>query len=61
MLPETLGHVFDVPLRLAPSSVAVIQGDTTLTYETLDRWCNRAANACAGVGNRPASSERPEL
>jgi hypothetical protein len=31
MLPDTLGHVFDVPLRLATSSVAVIQGDTTLT------------------------------
>ena len=28
MLPDTLGHLFDVPLRLAPSSVAVIQGDT---------------------------------
>ena len=36
MLPDTLGHVFDVPLRLAPSSVAVIQGDTTLTYRELD-------------------------
>ena len=43
MLPDTLGHIFDVPLRLAPSSVAVIQGDTTLTYRELDAWCNRAA------------------
>ena len=38
MLPDTLGHLFDIPLRLAPSSVAVIQGDTTLTYADLDRW-----------------------
>ena len=52
MLPETLGHVFDVPLRLAPSSVAVIQGDTVLTYQDLDGWCNRAANAYAGRGVR---------
>jgi len=29
MLPDTLGHLFDIPLRLAPSSVAVIQGDVT--------------------------------
>ena len=52
MLPDTLGHLFDVPLRLAPSSVAVIQGDTTLTYQDLDAWCNRAANALAGLGVR---------
>jgi acyl-CoA synthetase (AMP-forming)/AMP-acid ligase II len=50
MLPETLGHVFAVPLRLAPSSVAVIQGDTTLSYRDLDAWCNKAANAYAGLG-----------
>jgi long-chain acyl-CoA synthetase len=50
MLPETLGHVFDGPFRLAPSSVAVIQGDTTLTYRDLEDWCNRAANALAGLG-----------
>ena len=50
MLPETLGHVFDVPLRLAPTSVAVIQGDTALTYRELDAWCNRVANAYAGLG-----------
>ena len=35
-----------------PSSVAVIQGDTTLTYADLDGWCNRAANALAGLGVR---------
>jgi len=52
MLPRTLGHVFDVPLRLTPSAVAVIQGDTTLTYRALDAWCNRVANALAGLGVR---------
>ena len=52
MLPDTLGHLFDIPLRLAPSSVAVIQGDATLTYQDLDAWCNRAANALAGLGVR---------
>jgi len=57
MLPETLGHIFDVPLRLAPASVAVIQGDTTLTYQELDAWCNRAANALAGLGLPPAEAE----
>src|SRR5262245_9015830 len=50
MLPETLGHVFDMPLRLAPSSVAVIQGDRTLTYRDLDVWCNRVANGLATLG-----------
>src|SRR5262249_58356965 len=52
MLPDTLGHIFDVPLRLAPSSVAVIQGDQILTYRDLDAWCNRVANALAGLGVR---------
>jgi long-chain acyl-CoA synthetase len=52
MRPDTLGHLFDVPLRLAPSSTAVIQGDTVLTYRDLDAWCNRVANALAGIGLR---------
>src|SRR5215467_3234897 len=52
MLPDTLGHLFDVPLRLAPSSVAVIHGDTRLTYRDLDAWCNRVANALAALGVR---------
>ena len=55
MLPDTLGHLFDIPLRLAPSSVAVIQGDVTLTYADLDGWCNRAANALAGGSPTSAS------
>jgi acyl-CoA synthetase (AMP-forming)/AMP-acid ligase II len=42
--------VFDPRLRLAPSSVAVIQGDTTLIYRELDTWCSRTANARAGLG-----------
>jgi long-chain acyl-CoA synthetase len=52
MLPETLGHIFDVPLRLAPGSVAVIQDDLVLTYAELDAWCNRVASALAGLGVR---------
>ena len=59
MLPDTLGHLFDIPLRLAPSSVAVIQGDATLTYGDLDGWCNRAANALAGLGVRAGSCSPP--
>ena len=61
MLPDTLGHLFDIPLRLAPSSVAVIQGDTTLTYADLDAWCNRAANALAGAGRERGPPRRPHV
>jgi long-chain acyl-CoA synthetase len=50
MLPETLGYLFDVPLRLAPGSVAVIQGNTVLTYAQLDERCSRVANALRGLG-----------
>ena len=50
MLPENLGHIFDVPLRLAPDSVAVIQGEEVLTYRALDGRVNRAANVLAGLG-----------
>ena len=59
MLPDTLGHLFDVPLRLAPSSVAVIQGDTTLTYAGPRRLVQsrgeraRRRSACA-TGHRVA-------
>ena len=53
MLPHNLGHLFDIPLTLAPRSVAVIQGETVLTYADLDRWCNRVAGALTGLGARP--------
>jgi long-chain acyl-CoA synthetase len=52
MLPETLGHLFDVPLRLTPGAPAVFQDDTVLTYAELDAWCNRVASALAGLGVR---------
>jgi long-chain acyl-CoA synthetase len=52
MLPDNLGHVFDVPLRLTPDTVAVIQDDTTLTYRQLeDRVC-RMASVLLGLGVR---------
>ena len=52
MLPDSLGYIFDVPLRLAPDSVAVIQGDTVLTYAQLDARLCRTANALRGLGVR---------
>src|SRR5690242_13987569 len=58
MLPENLGHLFDVPLRLTPDAVAVIQDETTLTYRQLEERVCRTANALAplgiGVGTRVA-------
>jgi acyl-CoA synthetase (AMP-forming)/AMP-acid ligase II len=33
--------------------VAVIQGETVLTYADLDRWCNRVAGALTGLRARP--------
>jgi acyl-CoA synthetase (AMP-forming)/AMP-acid ligase II len=53
MLPENLGHLFDVPLRLQPSAAAVIQGDTVLTYRELDGRCSRMANALRDLGVGP--------
>jgi long-chain acyl-CoA synthetase len=50
MLPDTLGHLFDVPLRLTPGAVAVIQDDTTLTYRQLDARASRMANLLAALG-----------
>ena len=52
MLPESLGYLFDVPLKLTPSAVAVIQRDTVLTYAQLDQRCCRMANALRGLGVR---------
>jgi long-chain acyl-CoA synthetase len=52
MLPDNLGHVFDVPLKLQPDAVAVIQDETTLTYRQLDERTSRMANALAALGVR---------
>ncbi len=50
MLPENLGHIFDVPLRLTPDAVAVIQDETTLTYRRLEERVCRMANVLVGLG-----------
>ena len=50
MLPRTLGYLFDVPLALAPDSVAVIQGEIVLTYAQLDARLCRMANALHTLG-----------
>ncbi|PYM72987.1 MAG: hypothetical protein DME10_11340 [Candidatus Rokuibacteriota bacterium] len=50
MLPDNLGYLFDVPLRLAPASPALFQDDLTLSYGELDARCNRMANALRDLG-----------
>ena len=50
MLPDNLGYLFDTALALTPSTPAVFQGDTVLTYADLDTRANRMANALAGLG-----------
>ncbi|MBI4014239.1 MAG: acyl--CoA ligase [Candidatus Rokubacteria bacterium] len=50
MLPENLGHLFDVPLRLTPDAVAAIQDETTLTYGRLEERVCRMANVLVGLG-----------
>jgi acyl-coenzyme A synthetase/AMP-(fatty) acid ligase len=50
MLPENLGHLFDIPLRLTPDAVAVIQDETTLTYRRLEERVCRMANVLVGLG-----------
>jgi long-chain acyl-CoA synthetase len=52
VLPDNLGYLFDVPLKVAPRSVAVFQDDLTITFEDLDARCNRVANALSGLGVR---------
>jgi acyl-CoA synthetase (AMP-forming)/AMP-acid ligase II len=54
MLPENLGHLFDVPLRLQPSSPALLQDDVVLTFGDLEERCNRMANALVSLGIGPA-------
>jgi long-chain acyl-CoA synthetase len=50
MLPDNLGHIFDVPLRLTPDAVAVIQDETTLTYRQLEERVGRMANVLRSLG-----------
>ncbi len=50
MLPDNLGHIFDVPLRLTPDEPAVFQDDTILSFRALEARCNRMANALRGIG-----------
>lgn len=50
MLPDNLGYLFDVVLKVQPDRVAVFQDDVTLTFEALDARCNQAANALRGLG-----------
>ena len=50
MLPDNLGYLFDTALTLAPSTPAVFQGETALTYADLDARSNRLANALSAVG-----------
>ena len=53
MLPENLGHLFDVPLQLQPSAPALLQNDVVLTFGDLDERCNRMANALVSLGVQP--------
>jgi len=53
MLPENLGHLFDAPLQLQPSSPALLQDDVVLTFGDLEQRCNRMANALVSLGIGP--------
>jgi long-chain acyl-CoA synthetase len=53
MVPENLGHLFDVPLQLRPTAPAILQDDFVLTFRDLDERCNRIANALESLGVRP--------
>jgi len=53
MLPENLGHIFDVPLQLQPTAPALLQGDVVLTFGGLEQRCNRMANALVSLGVQP--------
>lgn len=53
MLPDNLGYLFDVPLKVAPDAPAVFQGDTCLSYADLDARCNRMADALRALGIGP--------
>jgi acyl-CoA synthetase (AMP-forming)/AMP-acid ligase II len=53
MLPENLGHLFDVPLQIQPTAPAILQDDVVLTFRDLEERCNRMANALASLGVGP--------
>jgi len=53
MLPDNLGYLFDAPLRLAPSSPALIQGDRVLSYQELDARADWVAGGLRGLGVEP--------
>ncbi|HXW54250.1 MAG TPA: class I adenylate-forming enzyme family protein [Candidatus Cybelea sp.] len=53
MLPENLGHLFDVPLHLQPTAPALLQDDVVLAFGDLEERCNRMANALASLGVQP--------
>ena len=52
MLPENLGHLFDVPLQIQPMTPAILQEDVVLSFRDLDERCNRMANALVSLGTR---------
>ena len=53
MLPENLGHLFDVPLQVQPTAPAVLQDDVVLSFRDLEERCNRMANALLSLGIHP--------
>src|SRR6516164_5723999 len=53
MLPENLGHLFDVPLQIQPMAPAVFEDDVVLSFRDLEERCNRMANALISLGTRP--------
>jgi acyl-CoA synthetase (AMP-forming)/AMP-acid ligase II len=55
MLPENLGHLFDVPLQLQSTAPALLQDDVVLTFGDLEERCNRMANALVSLGVQPGN------
>ncbi len=50
MLPDNVGYIFDVPLKVSPDRPAILQGDQVLSFAELDERCNRVANGLAKLG-----------
>ena len=53
LLPDNLGYLFDVPLRLTPDAPALLQGDRVLTFAQLHNRCNQAGSALLRLGVQP--------